>query len=96
MAPEVFKIVNKLSPEYTCIQDIVSIKYSTYNFRNERTAEIPRVKTTRYGIKSFRFEAARIWNSLPNEIRLAESYPHFRRLISAWDGFNCKCPLCSS
>ena len=94
MASEVFKIVNKLSPEY--IQDLVSIKDSTYNFRNERTAEIPRVKTTRYGIKSFRFEAARIWNSLPNEIRLAETYPHFRRLIRAWDGFDCKCPLCSS
>ena len=94
MASEVFKIVNKLSPEY--IQDLIGIKDSIYNFRKERTAEIPRVKTTRYGIKSFRFEAARIWNSLPNEIRLAETYPHFRRLIRAWDGFDCKCPLCSS
>ena len=94
MASEVFKIVNKLSPEY--IQDLVSIKNSTNNFKNERTAEIPRVKTTRYGIKSFRFEAARIWNSLPNEIRLAETYPHFRRLTRAWDGFDCKCHLCSS
>ena len=69
MASEVFKMVNKLSPEY--IQDLVNIKYSSYNFRNERTAEVPRVTTTRYGIKSFRFEAVRIWNSLPNEIRLA-------------------------
>ena len=94
MASEVFKILNKLSPEY--IQDLVSIKYSTYNYRNERTAEISKMKTIGYGIKSFRFEAARIWNSLPNEIRLAETYPHFRRLICAWDGCDCKCPLCSS
>ena len=63
MASEVFKIVNERSPEY--IQNLVSIKDSTYTFRNERTAEIPRGKTTRYGLKSFRFEAARIWNSLP-------------------------------
>ena len=31
MACEVFKIVNKLSPKY--IQDMISIKTSTYNFR---------------------------------------------------------------
>ena len=53
MACEVFKIVNKLSPEY--IQDMISIKTSTYNFRGERKADIPRVNTTRYGLRSFRF-----------------------------------------
>ena len=62
MACEVFKKVNKLSPEY--IQDMISIKTSTYNFRGERKADIPRVNTTRYGLRSFRSEAPRIWNSL--------------------------------
>ena len=61
MACEVFKIVNKLSPEY--IQDMISIKTSTYNFRGERKADIPRVNTTRYDLRSFRSEAPRIWNS---------------------------------
>ena len=42
MASEVFKIVHKRSPEY--IKDLVNIKDSTYNFRNERTAEGPRVR----------------------------------------------------
>ena len=54
----VFKIVNKLSPEY--FHDFVNIKVSNYNFRNEGTAEIPRVKATRFGTKSFRYEATRI------------------------------------
>ena len=31
------------------------------------TARVPTVKTTAYGKSSFRFEAARVWNSLPNE-----------------------------
>ena len=39
-----FKIVNKLSPEY--IQDMIGIKTSTYNFRGQRKADIPRVNTT--------------------------------------------------
>ena len=46
MACEVFKIVNKLSPEY--IQDMISIKTSTYNFRGERNADIPRVNTKKW------------------------------------------------
>ena len=94
MACEVFKIVNKLSPEY--VNDLVNIKPSTYNFRAERLAEVPRVNTTRYGLRSFRSEAARVWNSLPNELRVAESYPQFRRMIRGWDGLGCKCPLCST
>ena len=70
MACEVFKIVNKLPPEY--IQHMISIKTSTYNFTGTRNADIPRVKTTRYGLRSFRSEAPRIWNSLPNNLRVTE------------------------
>ena len=94
MACEVFKIINKMSPEY--INDLVEIKTSTYNFRAEKQAEVPRVNTTRYGLRSFRSEAARVWNSLPNEMRVAESYPQFRRLIHSWDSPICGCPLCST
>ena len=86
MACEVFKIVNKLSPEYVYIQDMISVKTSTYNFRGERKADIPRVNTTRYGLRSFRSEAPRIWNSLPNNLRVAESYRQFRGLLRRWDG----------
>ena len=94
MACEVFKIINKMSPEY--INDLVEIKTSTYNFRAEKQAEVPRVNTTRYGLRSFRSEAARVWNSLPNEMRVAESYPQFRRLVHSWDSPICGCPLCST
>ena len=57
--------------------DHTHLLFSTYNFRGERKADIPRVNTTRYGLRSFRSEAPRIWNSLPNNLRVAESYPHF-------------------
>ena len=94
MACEVYKIVNKMSPEY--LSDLVKIKSSHYNFRAERQAEVPRVNSSRYGLRSFRSEAARVWNSLPNEIRVADSYPQFRRLIRSWDSHICGCPLCST
>ena len=66
MACEVFKIVNKLSPE--CIQDLINIKIFPYNFRDERKADSPRVIITRYGLRSFRSEAPQIWNSLPSNL----------------------------
>ena len=94
MACEVYKIVNDLSPQY--ISDLVNIKVSPYDFRGEKKADIPRVKSTRYGLRSFRSEAPRIWNRLPNNVRVAESYPQFRRLIQRWDGLGCQCPLCNS
>ena len=93
MASEVFKILHNLSPSY--IQYLVKEKVSHYDFRNKKHAEIPQVNSKRYGMKSFRFEAAHVWNSLPNEIRLAENYKQFKRLLQAWDGVNCMCTSCS-
>lgn len=93
IACEVFKIINNISPSY--IRDLITVRDSSYNFRSEKQATLPQVKSTRYGLRSFRYEAARIWNSLPNSVRLAESYPQFRRLLHAWDGHICKCPTCS-
>ena len=40
MANEMFKVVNKLSPEY--IQDLINIKIFPYNFRGERKAYLAR------------------------------------------------------
>ena len=93
MASEVFKILHNLSPSY--IQDLVKEKVSHDNFRNKKQAEIPQVNSKRYGMKFFRFEAAQVSNSLPNEIRLADNYKQFKRLLQAWDGVNCRCTSCS-
>ena len=43
----------------------------------ENQAQVPRVNSTRYGLRTFRYETSRIWNRLPNEIRAVESYPQF-------------------
>ena len=79
MVSEVYKIVNDIAPDY--IKDLINIKKSTYNFRRENQASLPAVKIKRYGLRSFRYEAALIWNSLPNDLRLSESFPQFNRLL---------------
>ena len=92
IALEVFKSLQNISPIY--IQELVSVKSSNYNFRYVNTLDVPRVNSTTYGKKSFRFEATQVWNSLPNEMRCTTDYNEFKRLIQAWSGPKCACSMC--
>ena len=56
--------------------------------------EIHRTKSTRYGTNSFRYQAAKLWNSLPEEARKITSFNHFKQFIKTWNGASCKCSLC--
>jgi hypothetical protein len=75
--------------------DIVKIKQNSYNFRYNNTADIPRPRTTRYGKKSFSYEAARLWNSLPDKARNLSTFGTFKNFISTWCfSENCFCSSC--
>ena len=69
MTIETFKILNNQGPVY--LHNPVNFKSNTYSFRYTNTAEIHQVRTTRYGYNSFRirFEAAKLWNKLPQTFR---------------------------
>ena len=93
MALETFKILNKSSPEF--IQNIITIKENSYNFRYQNTVDVPRPRTTRYGKKSFSYEAATLWNSLPNYARSLSTFGQFKIFISNWYfSENCTCSSC--
>ena len=92
IALETFKILHKESP--TFLHDLVSYKNNSYNFRYQNTAEVPRTRTTRYGLQSFSYRAATIWNSLPNEAREMSNFNQFRNFINIWDGPDCRCNAC--
>ena len=72
MAIETFKILHKMTPLY--LQDLVSHKTCAYSFRYDNLIDLPRVRTTKYGKSSFCYEAAAVWNSLPNELRKVEDF----------------------
>ena len=59
IALEAFKILNNQTPIY--LNDILTYKPHSYS----NTVEIPQVRTSSYGVRSFRSSAAKIWNSLP-------------------------------
>ena len=94
IAIETFKILHKMLPVY--LHDLVSYKESNYSFRYDNLADMPRVRTTRYGKSTISYEAAVVWNSLPNELRKIEDFGEFRRLVHTWSDSLCNCSMCKS
>jgi hypothetical protein len=62
MVIEVYKISHK-EMSFIHLHDLIKIKDTKYCFRYDNITEIPSVRTTRYGLKSFRYTAAKLWNS---------------------------------
>ena len=92
MAQEVYKAINNQSPKY--IKELLSERNSRYSNRRPLDLYIPRVNQQKFGYRSYTFEAPSVWNSLPLEIRKAENFHHFKKLINSWSGPSCRCNFC--
>ena len=51
IALESFKILNKLSPAY--LNDLLTVKNHSYNFRYQKTVEVPQVRTVKHVLGPF-------------------------------------------
>ena len=72
MACGVFKILNERHLYICKILLILKCPIMISEARNK--VILPRVNTTRFGLRYVLYEAARVWNTLPNEIRSTENY----------------------
>ena len=81
MAQEVYKAINNQSPKYT--KELLSERNNIYSNRRPLDLYIPRVNQQKFGYRSYTFEAPSVWNSLPLEIRKAENFHHFKKLINS-------------
>ena len=70
---------------------MLTVKNHSYNFRYQKTVEVPQVRTVKHGSRSFRTTAAKIWNSLPQHLRDISSFGVFKNQIIAWSGGSCSC-----
>jgi len=43
--------------------------------------DIPKVKSTTYGLRSWRYTASKMWNSMPDETRKIKTYTVFKNNI---------------
>ena len=53
------------------IRNLINLHSFKYNLRSqEYVLSLPKVNTTKYGLKSWRYFAAKEWNELSNDIRI--------------------------
>ena len=58
------------------------------NLRGKHILELPKVNTTTYGLKSWRYTAAKIWNALPDQFCATNKIGTFKNLMSKLDFSN--------
>ena len=66
---EVYKCIRNLNPQI--INEVFEIKPSTYSFRNEFKLEQRKKRTTTYGLRSFGYVGAKLWNDTSHHIDLS-------------------------
>ena len=92
LAIEVFKSINKLSPKY--MHDIFKSKDINYSLRDTNCVIQPKVNTVNYGIQSFYYHGAKIWNNLPVYLKNISDFDKFKSEIRNFKGPLCKCSFC--
>ena len=70
------------------IGELLHERSTNYNLRGKHILELPKVNRTNYGLKSWRYTAAKIWNALPDQFRPANNIGTFKNLMSKLDFSN--------
>ena len=94
LVTEVFKCVNNMNADY--LNTIFDVKVSKYEMRNSVLLVQPRVKTIKYGLRSFTYCGAKIWNGLPCKYKNILTLSEFKDQIKSWNGPECSCNICMS
>ncbi len=68
MASEIFKALHGSTPIY--IRDLFEEKDKINNLHSTVYLKQPKCNTVTYGLNSFRYNVGKIWNHLPNKIRI--------------------------
>ena len=79
LAIEMYKVNNNLSPSF--IVDIFPIKEASYNIRE-------------WGTESLCYLGPKIWDLLPDEMKIAPTLESFKLKVKQWDALDCPCRLC--
>lgn len=67
------------------LRDLITVRYSTYNLRGTTILDLPKVKSTTFGLRSWRYAASKLWNALPDESRKIQTFTTFKNYLKTLD-----------
>ena len=91
---ELFKILEGMAPDY--LSELFVKADNPYNTRDKCKLIQPLNRTTTYGLRSFQYYGAHVWNILPINIKAAQSLYEFKSFIKSWPGPTCSCQICTA
>ena len=77
-----FKTLKGDTPTY--LQNLFSVRGSEYNLRNFEMKSNLRKAQTNYLKRSFQYSGVVLWNSLPENIRMLQSFAQFRKAVNKY------------
>ena len=85
---EVYKslVTDPTNPPY--VRDLVKIKESPYDLRDCTLLNQPRKRTTNFGLRSYTYLAAKLWNDLPSHLKCISdnNVIEFKCRLKNWNG----------
>ena len=88
---ECFKYINGINPN--TLTDVFNLRNHNHNTRGTNMLQLPQVTSETHGINSFRYQVPKLWNTLPDEIKLARDVQEFKSKIKHWKP-SCCCGSC--
>ena len=79
---ECFKYVNGMNPNI--LRNVFNLRNHEYNTRGIQMLQLPQVNTITHGINSFRYQAPKLWNLLPDNMKTAGDEEEFKSNIKDW------------
>ena len=86
----VFKCTHNIAPSY--LRDLFKVRNERMTTRSKKYLIQPKVRTTRYGLNSLRYDSARLWNKLHNDFKV-DDYYDFKGLLKN-EIADCNCNTC--
>ena len=74
---EMYKTKSDLNPPF--MKDIFKERNISYNLRRGNDAQLPKVRTTSFGIESIAYLGNKLWQLLPLEIKQSNTLPIFKK-----------------
>ena len=71
-----------MNPQY--LNDLFTRSPMVYNLRDSQRLIQPEFNTFTYGFRSFRYYGAKIWNSIPCNIKETDSINVFKTKLTEW------------
>ena len=84
----VFKTKFDLNPPFT--KDIFMERGIAYNLRHGNDAQLPKARTSNFGVEALAYFGNKLWQYLPHDIKQSSTLSIFK-----WNGERCNCRLCT-